>query len=148
MARAQVRRRGDHLVTMPSATITRLPEMPVRPHFLDDLTSLADEVVDEGLIEKALHRMGRPRLRMEELDGRRFLMSTRKPAAPVRALHAAARDAPALFELSTAQLRNSDARVPDGEDDFFADRAVEAWSWVRWRAVNPRFVCLRARAGP
>ena len=46
------------------------------PDFLDDLTSLADEVVDEGLIEKALHRMGEGLgSEWEELDGyRRFLL--------------------------------------------------------------------------
>ncbi|MDB1805699.1 SEC-C metal-binding domain-containing protein [Eggerthella lenta] len=103
------------------------------PDFLDDLTSLADEVVDEDLIEKALHRMGEGLgSEWEELDGyRRFLLEehAKNPPRPLDP-SALQRDAlGALFELSTVvQLRNFlDARVPDGEDDFFfADRVVEA----------------------
>ena len=103
------------------------------PDFLDDLTSLADEVVDEGLIEKALHRMGEGLgSEWEELDGyRRFLLEehAKNPPRPFEPSMLQRDAIGALFELSTVvQLRNFlDARVPDGEDDFFfADRVVEA----------------------
>ncbi|MFR1639437.1 MAG: SEC-C metal-binding domain-containing protein [Eggerthellaceae bacterium] len=103
------------------------------PDFLDDLTSLADEVVDEGLIEKALHRMGRasaPNGRNLTATGVSCWRSTRKTRrARSSPPCCSATRSRALFELSTVvQLRNFlDARVPDGEDDFFfADRVVEA----------------------
>ena len=55
------------------------------PDFLDDLTSLADEVVDEGLIEKALHRMGEasaPNGRNLTLPAFPVGGAREKPAAP------------------------------------------------------------------
>ena len=74
--------------------------------------SLADEVVDEGLIEKAPPPDGEgPRPEWEELDGyRRFLLEehAKNPPRPFEPSMLQRDAIGALFELSTVvQLRNS-----------------------------------------